>query len=362
MPSEGAGSDTASVPAGQVAERDGPGSDVAERDGPESDDATPVDTAGSEGAVDDDAATGNAATGDAATGNAATDTIEWGPVRHDRIRSLVVGFGLAVALVWVAVGVFLAATVGSALASVSPGGVVSALAGVSLGETFVSVVFVLALALLTVPYLYLFSDDWELGSGSLGDRLPGFPSLRPGWVLLGASAPVAVWLLGIDWTGLGVWPLVAWLWVVPLSLLWQGVEVQLDPSTHEVRRRYPTQDRGRTDDLDAVIRMRRVDLPRAGTVFLLAYRGNAWYRSTPWLTVPRERADAVERALNEVLARSTGPSRASVPVRTMLALIGCSTLVLGGALSVAGEGGAAVALAVLSAPFTLLFLALAARL
>ena len=335
MPSEGAGSGTASAPA---AERDD--DEVAERD------AEIADRAGL----------------DAGESHAAADTIEWGPVRHDRIRSLIVGGGLAVALVWAAVGAILAMNVGSALASVSLGGVVSALAELNLGETFVGVVFVFALALLTVPYLYLFYDDWELGSGPLHDRLSGLSSLRPGWVLLGATAPVAVWLLGIDWTGLGVWPLVAWLWLVPVSLLWRGVEVELDPGNHEIRRRYPTQDRSRTDDLDAVIRTRRVDLPRAGTVFLLAYRGNEWYRSTPWLTVPRDRADAVGNTLDDVLARSPGPTRASVPVRTMLALIGCSTLVLGGALSAAGEGGAAVALAAFSAPFTLVFLALAARL
>jgi len=305
---------------------------------------------------------GAAGESDGVDDDAASDTIEWGPVRHDRLRSLIVGFGVTVAFVGAVLVASVADGVGSTLVSGSRSTVVAPLVAASPGDAFVGVVFVAMLALLTVPYLYLWYTEWTGERGSLNARLPGLRRLRPVWVLVGAAAPVVPWLLGLDWSALGGRVLVAWIWIVPFALLWRGVEVELDPTNHEIRRRYPTQDRSRTDDLDTVIRTRRIDIPRVGTVFLLAYRGNAWYRSTPWLTVPRERADAVESALNDVLARSTGPSRASVPVRAMLALIGCSTLVLGAALSAAGEGGAAVALGALSAPFTLLFLALAARL
>jgi hypothetical protein len=111
-----------------------------------------------------------------------------------------------------------------------------------------------------------------------------------------------------------------------------------------------------------VVRTRRIDLPWT-TLFLLAYRGNAWYRSTPWLFVPSDRADRVESALDAVLAASDGPSRASVPERITLAVLGSSSLVVGLLMAVAaGEGAGGVALALLTAPFSILFLALAARL
>ena len=328
MPSERAGAETASISAAEAAE------------------ATECDLSAGAERDDDDA----------------TDTIEWGPVTHDRIRSLIVGSGLTVGLVGAVVGASAVAGVGSSLGSGSLGAAVSSLAAVGPGEAFVGVSFVLLLALLVVPYLYVFYTDWEFWPGSCDDRLSRLASLRPRWLLAGAAAPVVAWLFGPDWTALSGRLLLAWIWVVPFALLWRGVTVELDPQSRAIRRGYPTQDRSRTDDLDAVIRTRRIDLPRVGTVFLLAYRGNAWYRSTPWLTVPRDRADSVESALDEILARSEGPTRASTPVRTMLALIGCSTLVLAAALSAAGEGGAAVALGLFSAPFTLLFLALAARL
>jgi len=317
-------------------------------------------------AVDRNAADRNTADRNTADGEtAAIDTVAWGPVRHDRLRSVVVGFGLGVVLAVAAIGATIGAsiawTVASALAALSPGAVASFLTGVSAGEAFVAVVFVLVIALLTVPYLYLSYDEWGRGDGSLRERLPGRSSLRPGWLLVGATVPVSLWAAGIEWTALGR-PLFALLLLVPLVLLWEGAEVELDPQAHTVERTYPTRDRSRTDDLNAVVRTRRIDLPRADTVFLLAYRGNEWYRSTPWLTVPRDRADAVEDALDGVLARSDGPDRASIPERALLALVGSTTLVFGLALSAAGEGGAGIALGLLSAPFTVIFLALAARL
>jgi hypothetical protein len=111
-----------------------------------------------------------------------------------------------------------------------------------------------------------------------------------------------------------------------------------------------------------VIRTRRIDL-RWTTLFLLAYRGNAWFRSTPWLFVPVERADEVESTLDALLAASEGPDRASVPERLTLAALGSFSLVVGILMAVAaGEGAGGLALALLTAPFSLLFLVLAARL
>jgi len=97
----------------------------------------------------------------------------------------------------------------------------------------------------------------------------------------------------------------------------RGTDLRLDPAAETIDRTYRSHDRTRSDDLGSVIRTRRIDLPWT-TVFLLAYRGNAWYRSTPWLFVPTHLADDVERGLDTTLARSDGPDRASVPERVIL--------------------------------------------
>jgi len=142
----------------------------------------------------------------------------------------------------------------------------------------------------------------------------------------------------------------------------RGTDVRLDPVAETIERTHRSHDRARADDLGSAIRTRRIDLPWT-TVFLLAYRGNAWYRSTPWLFVPSDLAADVERGLDATLARSDGPDRASVPERVTLAVLGSASLVVGFVMAVAaGEGAAGALLALLTAPFSLLFLALAARL
>ena len=194
---------------------------------------------------------------------------------------------------------------------------------------------------------------------------------RLGWTLVGAGAVLAVVALA---TGTGPFPAVPSLSPVLAPLVVslfafapalagsRGTDVRLDPDALSVERTYRSHDRTRTDDLGAVVRTRRIDLPWA-TVFLLAYRGNAWYRSTPWLVVPTELADDVERGLAEALARSDGPDRAAVSERVALAALGSASLVAGLAIAVAaGETAAGVLVALLTAPFSLLFLALAARL
>ncbi len=193
---------------------------------------------------------------------------------------------------------------------------------------------------------------------------------RIGWTLAGAGVVLA----GVAAVGLGSFstvpsllsgftPLLVSLFVfLPTVAGSRGTDLRLDPAAGTIERTYRSHDRTRTDDLGAVIRTRRIDLPWT-TVFLLAYRGNAWYRSTPWLFVPTAIADDVERRLDATLARSDGPERASVPERVILAILGSASLVVGLTMAVAtGEGAAGALLTVLTAPFSLLFLALAARL
>lgn len=289
------------------------------------------------------------------------DPIEWGPVRHDRLRSLAAGFGVVLAGVLVAFAVGVAVVWGSALLAGGPDGF---LTGVTPRGAFLAGVLVLAIATTVVPYAYLADRQVPLDRDSLrGGRLD--PStFRPAWVLAGVVVPAAAWWFGPAWLRSSGFSLVPLVWLIPMLAAQSGTTVRLDPTDAVIERTDVAADRTRTDDLDSVVRTRRVDLPRTGTtLFLLAYRGNAWYRSTPWLFVPRAVADDVEAALDEVLERSDGPDRASVPERVVLAIVGSSSLVFGVVMTVAaGEGAAGALLALLTTPFSLVFLALAARL
>lgn len=283
--------------------------------------------------------------------------IEWGPVRHDRLRSLATGGSigvtgvLLVAVLGVAAAMLSeAATGGISIPAVGPAGVV---AGVGL---------LVALAVTTLPYLYVWYSETKADEWSLARLRDAAGTLRPGWTVGGLAAVVGVVLVAPENFLSALWPLFWVVWALPAIAQSAGTIVRLDAAAATVKRTYVKRDHTRTDDLRSVVRTRRIDLPWT-TVFLLAYRGNAWYRSTPWLFVPSEKADAVESALDAVLAESNGPDRASVPERLTLAALGSFSLVVGILMTAAGgEGAGGLALALLTAPFSLLFLALAARL
>jgi hypothetical protein len=280
-------------------------------------------------------------------------------VRYDRLRSFAAGF-----LVPVLIGVALVAValVGLVAGSALDGGLVGFFTDLSARDIFLAGALLVAAAVSVAPYLYLHYEEADVDLTPWRDG--GLASLRPGWVVAGAAVPLAAWWLGPEWLASGAFGLLPLVWVVPMLAARSGATYRLDPASMRLDRTDVDADRTRSDDLGAVVRTRRVDLPfAASALFLLAYRGNAWYRSTPWVVVPDERADDVEAALDDVLARSDGPSRASVPERVVLALVGSFSLVAGLVMAVAaGEGAAGALLALLTAPFSLLFLALAARL
>ncbi|MFC7325618.1 hypothetical protein ACFQMF_13635 [Halorubrum rutilum] len=287
--------------------------------------------------------------------------VEWGPIRFERLRSLALGATL------VAVGAALLLALGVAVAfalSLPAGGGIPT-------EASALVVLLFVGGPASLFYLLIAYDRASperrrellspLGGGSFD------PShFRLGWTLLGTGAALAVGATALGpgaWAAPGLAPLVVSLFaVLPALSRTQGTDVRLDPTELTVERTHRGRDRSRTDDLGSAVRTRRIDLPWT-TVFLIAYRGNAWYRSTPWLFVPTGLADRVERALDEALARSDGPDRASVPERVTLAVVGSASLVVGLSMSLAaGEAAAGLLLTLLTAPFSLLFLALAARL
>ncbi|MFO8115549.1 MAG: hypothetical protein R6U01_09375 [Halorubrum sp.] len=306
------------------------------------------------------------AAGDSTAHPGSPAIVEWGPVRFDRLRSVALGASVTAGGLVVAVLAVAALGIGASLLGGSgpPSSTWAALVVLFVGGP-VSLLYWLVAYDRTSP-----ERRRELLS-QFGDYSFDPSRFRPRWTLVGAGAVLA---LVFATTGTGPLPATPSLFpgLVPLffALLAftpalaasRGTDVRLDPGALSVERTYRSHDRTRADDLGAVVRTRRIDLPWT-TVFLLAYRGNAWYRSTPWLFAPSDRADAVEAALADALARSDGPSRASVPERAILALVGSFSLVAGGVMTVAAGGGTAgVVLALLTAPFSLLFLALAARL
>ena len=285
------------------------------------------------------------------------DPIEWGPVRHDRLLSFAAG--ASVGIVGGVLVVFGGVAAGL-LAGVASGDL--ALPSVGVEGVATGVALLLAFLIGTVPVLYAVYRESSGGKPSVSRLREVAGTLAPAWAAAGLGAVVA-FAIAVPADALpAFWPLFWLVWFVPAVSQSDGVTVRIDPAEATVGRTYPARDRTRTDDLGSVIRMRRVDLPWT-TLFLLAYRGNAWYRSTPWLFVPSERADAVESTLNAVLSGSDGPDRASVPERLTLAVLGSFSLVVGLLMAVAGgEEAGGLVLALLSAPFSLLFLALAARL
>ena len=292
----------------------------------------------------------------------APDPIEWGPVRHDRLGSVALGVSLVVAVGLLAVVAIVAVAVaGAARTAVTGGGAVAG------GELWVLAVLLFIGGPFSLVYLLIARDrsdgrTREQLRSVLGDYSFSRESIRLPWVVAGAAPVGALWVWGPPPADVGVFYLFPLIWFLPMLAGSRGTSIRLDPAERVVERTHHTHDQSQTDDLGSVVRTRRIDLPWT-TVFLLAYRGNAWYRSTPWLFVPSEQADAVESALDAVLAASDGPDRASVPERVTLAVLGSFSLVVGILMAVAGgEGAGGVALALLTAPFSILFLALAARL
>ncbi|WP_128905921.1 hypothetical protein [Halorubrum amylolyticum] len=299
--------------------------------------------------------------------------IEWGPVRFERLRSLALGASVTVggpvlaALLFVAVGV--AASLLGGSASLFGGGGPPTSTWALLVLLFVG--GPMSLFYWLVAYDRTSPERRRELLSQFGDYTFDPSQFRLGWTVAGAGAVLAVVAAAI---GPGPFPtapslfsgfaplLVSLIAFLPMLAGSRGTDVRLDPAAEMIERTDRSHDRTRADDLGSVVRTRRIDLPWT-TVFLLAYRGNAWYRSTPWLFVPTDLADEVERGLDAALARSDGPDRASVPERVILAIVGSASLVVGLAMALAaGEPAAGALLTLLTAPFSVLFLALAARL
>lgn len=339
-----------------------------------------TDAADSDAADSDAAASATANSDAAASATADSDAaapertpIEWGPVRFERLWSLALGASVTVGGLVLAALLFVAAGVA---ASVLGGGASLFGGGGPPAATWALALLLFVGGPMSLLYLLVGYDQTSPARraelrAQFGDYSFNPSRFRIGWTLAGAGAVLAVVTAAVGpgsvspvpFLGPALAPLLfSILMFLPLIAGSRGTQLRLDPAAETVERTSRSHDRTRADDLGSVVRTRRIDLPWT-TVFLLAYRGNAWYRSTPWLFAPTDRAEAVGRRLDWVLARSDGPDRASVPERLTLAVLGSFSLVVGLLLVVAaGEGAAGAALALLTAPFSLLFLALAARL
>ncbi|WP_435093128.1 hypothetical protein [Halorubrum sp. N11] len=292
--------------------------------------------------------------------------LEWGPVRFERLRSLALGASVTAAGLILVAALVVAAGVGASLL----GG------GGPPASTWALLVILFVGGPVSLLYWLVAYDRTsperrrELLS-QFGDYSFDPSTFRLGWTLAGAGAVLASAAVAIGPGPFSATPsvlpvfvplLVSFMAFLPVIAGSRGTDLRLDPAAETIERTYRSHDRTRADDLGSVVRTRRIDLPWT-TLFLLAYRGNAWYRSTPWVFVPTGLADTVERELTAVLARTDGPDRASVAERVILAILGSVSLVAGLAMALAADEAAAGALlTLLTAPFSLLFLALAARL
>ncbi|GAB6879977.1 hypothetical protein JCM17823_22510 [Halorubrum gandharaense] len=255
-----------------------------------------------------------------------------------------------------AVGVFSAATAGDA--SLLPAGDTLLLVGVLLlvGGPF-SLVYLLVAYDRSSPEARS-SLRTQFGSYTYDPR-----SYRPRWVAVGSLLAVAVgWVvLTGGWTG-AMFPMVVVAFCfLPMLAGTRGTSFRLDPASATLSSTYHSHDRTNETDLTAVVRYRRLDLPWT-TLFLTPVRGNQWLRSTPWLFVPHDRADAVEERLRWVIEHTDGPERLSRTERIVLVAVGSSALLTGGLFAVLGGADGGWVLTLVSLPVALLFLVLAVRL
>lgn len=280
--------------------------------------------------------------------------VEWGPITYDRTRSAILGVVLVAIVAFVAL--LLLATGAFVFGDASSDGLWILALLLVIGGPFSALYWLLA-------YDRSSAEKRRSIRSGLSSYVPTAGAYRKRWVLVGALATVVAWLVAPDSVRS---PLFVFLLVPSLSFALplvgsEGVSYRVDPESATVERTIHAHDRTRTDDLGSAVRTRRIDLPRL-TLFLVAYRGTAWYRSTPTMIVPRTRADAVEAALDAAIERSDGPSRASLGERVALAVLGGGTLAVGVALGVAaGETGVWV-VAVALAPVSIGLLALSVRL
>jgi hypothetical protein len=140
------------------------------------------ETGGTDEAIPADAADAEGATGG--------DPIEWGPVRHERLRSVAVGAGMAVA-VPVAVGALVVAVFAAETA------VTAAAGGTGLGDAWVAIVLLLVGGPFSLVYLLIANDRSTLAArerirSAVDDYAPPRDAIRLGWVIAGAVLVGAV--------------------------------------------------------------------------------------------------------------------------------------------------------------------------
>lgn len=294
------------------------------------------------------------------------DPVEWGPVRYERLRSLAAGATLSVLCALVLfVGAVVAMTGIGALSAVIAGNA----APVPAGETLLLFGVLLlvggpvSLVYLLVAYDRSTPEARSSLRGQFGSYSYDARSYRPRWVAVGSLLAVAVgwWVLSGGVGGALSPMLVLAVVFLPMLAGTRGTSFRLDPASATLTSTYHSHDRTNETDVSAVVRYRRLDLPWT-TLFVIPARGKQWLRSTPWLFVPRDRADAVEERVRWVIEHTDGPERISRTERVVLVAVGSSALVTGTVFAVLGGADGGWVLTLLSLPVALLFLVLAARL
>ena len=245
--------------------------------------------------------------------------ISWGPIEYGRLRSVIVGGGVAFVLLfgW---------------------GVLLNLPAVLSSSVPVDTLLVVAVLLLVGgPFSFLYwlvayreSTDSERESlkQELGQLRPDWSWLRPGWITVGAVATGGL----LWWVGDGP---VSFVTLAPALVGISSILLfntgrfwySLDPEAGTLKLRSSRADRTWMRAFEWTVGYRRLDLGSL-SLFVCSNRGKQWYEGTHLLPVPREQADTVDDALRKV-AEGTPPRRVKRDERILFGAIGTSMIGIG---------------------------------
>lgn len=247
-------------------------------------------------------------------------TVSWGPVEYGRLRSVIVGGGLAFVLLFIW-GVLLT------LPAVLAGGLLS------LDMLAVAAVLLLVGGPFSLLYWGVaYRESTENERKSLKQELkllwPDWSWLRPRWITVGSVATGGL----LWWTGDGP------VSVVTLAPALVGISsilifntgrfwYTLDPEAGMLEIRSSRADRTWTRKFEWTVGYRRLNLGPV-SLFMCSNRGKRWYDGPHVFPVPEAQADAVENALQEVVDDEP-PRRVNRDARIIFGVVGASMIGIG---------------------------------
>ena len=246
--------------------------------------------------------------------------VSWGPIEYGRLRSVIVGGGVAfVVLFGLAVLSNLPAILSSSSLPVETLLVVAVL--LLVGGPF-------SLLYWLVAYGESTGTERQSLKEEIGELRPDWSWLRPVWLATGAVATGGL----LWWTGDGpirLSTLAPALVGISSILLFNAGRFwyTLNPEAGTLELRSSRADRTWTRAFEWTVGYRRLDLGSL-SLFVCSNRGKRWYEGTHLLPVPREQADTVEHALQQVVGGEP-PRRVKRDERILFGVIGASMIGVG---------------------------------